>query len=403
MLCGAAHREQPRLMTRRMCAAALAIAASVLLAGPTRAGAQEPTSARSHTVKRGDTLWELARLFLGDPFLWPEIYRLNTAVIDDPHWIYPGESLNLPAPGATPVVAEGPTPPSRPGAAPIDTVSAPPPATPATPAAPEPLPGDFEGATVFPKPRALQAVRRRVRTEAPEPAVRLGEVQAAPFVDRRGGPRGAGAILKVVNLSVTIAGRDPKARLQLHDDILIAPPAGSAAPEGERYISYSVGPYLDDVGQVIIPTGIVQVTRAPRSGEAAVAQVVRMFGEIQSDQRLMPYDSTALQIMGPAQPVSGSSWASVKMIASGAVLPAVQDFLVVDVSSRDGVKVGDEFLLFEPRKASDVPGGLADPEVAIAHAQAVRVTQYATTLIILGEKHPKIEVGTMARRVATMP
>jgi LysM repeat protein len=394
MHCRVVQGEQTRFAARSLRRAALAVAALVLL-GTTTAAAQEQTPPRTHTVKRGDTLWDLARLYLGDPFLWPEIYRLNTAVIDDPHWIYPGEVLKLPVRGAGAVVAEGPRP------------AAPEPANPTeaqpTPSVPEPTPADFAGPTVFPKPLVVQSVRQRVRVETPEPVVRLGEFQAAPFLDRRGGPRGAGSILKVVNLSVTVSGRDPKARLQLHDDVLIAPPAGSAAPEGERYVSYRVGPYIEDLGQVVVPTGIVQVTRAPRSGEAAIAQVVKMFGEIQSDQRLMPYDSTALQVTGRAQAVAGSGWSSVKLIPSGAVLPAVQDYLVLDVSSRDGIKIGDEFLLFQPRQRSDVPGGLADPEIPIARAQAVRVTPYGTTLIITGEKHPKIEVGTMARRTATMP
>jgi hypothetical protein len=242
-----------------------------------------------------------------------------------------------------------------------------------------------------------------VRAAAPEPAVRLGEFQAAPFVDRPGGPRGAGKILKVVNLSVTVSGRDPRARLQLHDDILIAPPAGSAAAEGDRYVSYSVGAYVEDLGQVVIPTGIVEITRAPRSGEAATAQVVRMFGEIQSDQRLIPYDSSALQMVGSPRPIPASEWSRVKAITNGAVLPSVQDYLVVDVSSNEGVKVGDEFMLFAPRHSADTPDGLADPEIAIARAQAVRVTPFGTTLLITGEKHPKIEVGTRARRVAAMP
>ena len=401
MLCRAVHKQQPHVIARVLRATALAVAAIVLL-GTTPAGAQEQGPPRSHTVKRGDTLWDLARLYLGDPFLWPEIYRLNTAVIDDPHWIYPGEVLRLPAPGSTPVVAEGPKPP-RERERERERDPNPAPAEPPVPTGPEPLPGDFDGPTVFPKPRQQQAIKQRVRTAAPEPAVRLGEFQSAPFVDRRGGPRGAGKILKVVNLSVTISGRDPKARLQLHDDILIAPPAGSAAAEGERYVSYSVGPYVQDLGQVVIPTGIIEVTRAPRSGEAAVAQVTRMFGEIQSDQRLMPYDSTALQVFGTPRPVPASGWSSVKLIPNSAILPTVQDFLVVDVSSKDGIKIGDEFMLFEPRRGPDVPGGLADPEVPIARAQAVRVTAFGTTLVITGEKHPKIELGTMARRVATMP
>ena len=33
----------------------------------------------SHTVRQGDTLWDLAKQYRGDPFLWPDIYRMNTA------------------------------------------------------------------------------------------------------------------------------------------------------------------------------------------------------------------------------------------------------------------------------------------------------------------------------------
>src|SRR4051812_16067358 len=69
------------------------VAAGVLAAPPLHA--QETTPPRTHTVKPGDTLWDLAKLYLGDAFLWPEIYRLNRDIVEDPHWIYPGEVLRL--------------------------------------------------------------------------------------------------------------------------------------------------------------------------------------------------------------------------------------------------------------------------------------------------------------------
>lgn len=402
MLCRAVRREQAQSTTRVIRAAM--IAAAIALLGTTKLSAQE-TAPSAHTVKRGDTLWDLAKLYLGDSFLWPEIYRLNTDVIDDPHWIYPGEVLKLPAPGTMPPVAEtppvkqageaSPTPPT-PAAAPLPSASG-------TPVYEPPM-AVLDGPNVFPKAHVDAPVQKqRSYTPPPAPAVKLGTYLSAPFVDRSGGPRGAGTIIKIVNLSVRQSARDGQAPAQLHDELLVAPPAGSAAPEGQRYVAFDVGPKIEGLGQVIVPTGVVEVTRAPRDHEAAVVQVTRMFGEIKAEQRLMPYDSAALHVLGHPVPVSDSLEAQVKYIVGAPILPSLQDFVVLDLSAHDGVRIGDEFVLFLPRHKTEGSGGFVDPEVPIARAQVVRVTPYASTLMIVGEKHPKIEEGTMARRVATMP
>ncbi len=51
-----------------------------------------PEGARVHTVVKGDTLWDLASHYLGDPYLWPQIWERNP-YIRDSHWIYPGDPI----------------------------------------------------------------------------------------------------------------------------------------------------------------------------------------------------------------------------------------------------------------------------------------------------------------------
>ncbi|MEK7726933.1 MAG: HU family DNA-binding protein [candidate division KSB1 bacterium] len=65
--------------------------------GATKEQAKPPAfPGGTHLVAAGDNLWQISGRYYVDPFLWPNIYRVNTAVVSDPDVLEPQETLTLP-------------------------------------------------------------------------------------------------------------------------------------------------------------------------------------------------------------------------------------------------------------------------------------------------------------------
>lgn len=379
-----------------------AAAVALLVVGPSMLAAQVAADVpKTHTVKKGDTLWDLAAHYLGDAFRWPELYRLNTDVVEDPHWIYPGEILKLP--GYTEVKAPGLAQPAR------DSVAvAPPTALPLDTARPPRTPTRFgrkentQRTLITPAPVDTTPVQPVVaEVDTPRPAVRYWDYLRAPYVDRLKGPPVWGRILG----SADIPGIEParaRGRFQLNDRVLIAPPTGSVGPEKELYLAYRNGPLLEEIGQVIVPTGVVEVIRPPVNGEAAIARIVRMFEAVDERDRLMPYDSSALSIVGAPTPIKFGREGEVRWVLDEPVLPGPTYFVVLSLTSVDGLKPGDEVELYQGRKKALDEGGFATPEITVGRAQVIRVTPFGATAMITRLEQPKVEKGTKVRVVAKM-
>jgi hypothetical protein len=388
-----------RRATRWSAALLLAVFAPALRAQDAAAPPAEPPpppaeQPGTHVVREGDTLWEIARLYLNDPFLWPEIYRINTDVVEDPHWIYPGESLRLP--GATTVVAAVPTAiPSTPA----DPTQPP-------PAAEEVLPAAVAtGPTLFSRSPLRRGTgtgtgRRELIGAAPHPTVRAGEFHAAPFADRSGGPRGAGRIVQTSEI-LGVKSTGESSPLMLYEKIYVRPPREAEGRVGERFLVFTLGSEVTGVGQIVIPTGIVEVERVG-DDEATTARIVQQFGEIQLGQGLIPLERFDLPADARAMPLEeGGTEAKVVWIQDRPVLASVQRYLVLDPRGENEVRIGDRFTLVRPRTRA--PSGDRVPEQVIAEAQVVKVTERGATAIVIGQTQPAIRIGTPARVTAKMP
>jgi hypothetical protein len=387
----------PRRVLQSVCAAAL-LAPGSLWAQQT---AVAPAT-QSYTVKAGDTLWELAQAYLKDGHLWTEIFKLNKEKIADPHWIYPGQVLLIPGAAAKVEVAAVPEAPRKPVPPPAPTVTAPPVQTEPMPVQrPVPLPATPPGATVFAAPMptaqvaaATGAVGSQART------VLLDEYITAPYVVRADRKLSAGRIIK----SSDIAGTAHSSQAPIfkeYDGVFIDVPPGEVAAEGQRYVVVRLGEEIDGVGQVVIPTGIVEVMRSPHGDEASQASLVKAFGEVGPDQLLLPLDTVGVASTARPQAISDGRWATVKWVLSQPVLPSLQAYIVLDVNANDDVRPGDEFLIFEPQARAAT--GIGSPEIAIGRAQVVKVTPYATTAIVVSLKQPAVRPGVLARISAKMP
>lgn len=73
----------------------------------TAAGAPAADVPETHTVQKGDTLWDLSAHYYRNPWGWPKLWSYNPQ-ITNPHWIYPGDVIRLLPPGS------GAAPPAAP-------------------------------------------------------------------------------------------------------------------------------------------------------------------------------------------------------------------------------------------------------------------------------------------------
>lgn len=339
--------------------AALAVAAALAAAGPLAAQQDTVPEGRVHVVRRGDTLWDLARQYLSDPFLWPDIFRLNTDVVRDPARIYPNERLVLP-----------------PGVAAV---------------------GQREGRTVFynegQRSTDLNTVLEASRAQYP--VVRQGDFYAAGYVARDNEVAMVGRVAEVVSPTVVPLERAPT--IQVYDRVFLAADPAARLSIGDRVQFLRPGRELVGFGRVWLPTGLATVSAV--DGGTATAVVIRMYDQVNPGDVVVPV--AAFPVPNNVQPAASSGLQG-RIVAFQRAHPvqANEEIAFLDVGRQAGVKEGDVFEVFLPRTRRDWG---TRPEIPVGRLQVVKVMQGTASARITHLEQPAIAVGQPVRRVAAMP
>jgi hypothetical protein len=310
-----------------------AAAVVALLILPSFAQAQEPVG--SHEVVRDDTLWDLAQRYYSNPFQWRVIWNANRDVVEDPNLIYPAEVLvipGLPAEAPDAVAAAGPQP-----------------AAPAEPA--QGVPQDMvpfglrqarpvtdESRTIF-YSEAEEEWRSQIIAAAERSylAVSPDRVYSAPWlIGLEGEPEHSGWISG-------FAERGARAStIRSYDRIRIS--MATPARVGEKLQLFRIDSTIEYVGQVVIPTGIAEVSTIG-DGEV-VAIVIKEYERIQPGDWVGPLPSFPLEVGDEAQDVTAGPEAMIMGFEGEQVLSDVGHVAFLDLGSDDGIAIGDEFALF---------------------------------------------------------
>jgi hypothetical protein len=381
---------------------------------PTQAAADSPAAQvpASHTVTQGETLWSISQLYFSDALLWPEIYRVNTAVVEDPHWIYPGEVLYLTAPTSVAQAVPDTTAVSVAQPAAADTVRAevgdtvtgfaidtagldtavveePPPAGPT-----ETYETIFDRDPGRLRTKQVQDVLRAHADQAFRP-VRRGEFYAAGFLSERerlpwGGVLGATAVPAIPRLTEHTTAI-------VFEEIAVRRPGNASYHVGDSLLIARLDRDLPAWGDVVVPLGVARVTEVQR--RQLLAEVVMQFGRIRDGTLAMPLEP--FKDPGAVRPVPVERGLEARVIAHRDPHPIMntQQVMFLDKGRAEGVVLGDLFEIYRP--ASTQLGGASEQQLVVV--QIVHTRQHSCSGLVLGITHPHVPPGTPARLIRKMP
>jgi hypothetical protein len=325
-----------------------------------------------YIVQKGDTLWDISGRFLANPFRWPTLWERNR-YIADPHWIYPGQKIDLAElerrldeaerqARGEPGMDEGP------GLIPADAGTTDPDAF---------ARGASQGQLPPPPKTHLALTPRHEDT-------RMRVLQG--FISNED----LGRLGRVVDWHPV----ERKLATQ-HDHVYVAFGRGDAPKPGQRFTIIRQGksvPHPSSVfsaGTRYIHVGELVVTAV--QGRVATAEVTVAYDTIERGDRIRPFEPAFVEVTPKRapKPIAGQVLTARDEIA----LLGEHDVLYIDRGKRDGVEVGHTFEVLRPGRRID---GVRTPTRRIGRL-LVLSTSPRTAAAVVVQSAETIEVGDRIR------
>jgi hypothetical protein len=342
-------------------------------------------AAGKHVVARGETLWSISQQYFADPLLWPEVYRRNTAVIEDPHWIYPGEVLDLGGIAQAPMDTMQTVAQNAPGA---DT----------TQGLPPPPPEQEGPGTIFDRrPTTQQRVEDVLKAYAHQiyRPVRRGEFYSSGFLTEGEKLPWATVVGNTAKPSISVLAQ-PTVAGQF-EEIAILPPTQASYHIGDSLLIARLDREINPWGTVVVPVGVARVTAQQQ--QQVLAVIIMQFGRIRGGTVALPLEP--FKDPGDVRPADVDQGLQGHLIdmRDSHVLASVQQVVFLDKGRADGVALGDVFEAYRP--ASGEVGSRSEEvrvQLLVAHTR-----EHTSSAIVIGMSNPALNPGMPARLIKKMP
>ncbi len=345
---------------------------------PVSVSEAQDLATQSYVVQYGDTLWDIAGTYLGNPYRWREIHQ-NNPFITNPNLIYPGDILGIPGLPGPPKEAEkviGKKPSDKRIARPWYGVPAPPPEEVKLPKIPE---------LIVPSTDFIEAVGYIVPYSIDElEAAQFGQITGFEYSKEEKYPQ-------IVNSEYGQPG------LVFGDSIYINRGTAHDVREGDVFLAFRplreirhpitselIGTQIDVLGRLRVKA---------LEPEISCAEIVKSYNYIEIGNPIMPISELSIPMKKPLIGNSRSYGFKVGNQLIGHIIAerighvgiSEGDIVFIDVGAAQGVQPADSFIIFREI-------GEGYPNQAIGRISVLSVQkQTATTLVT--ESVKTIELG----------